>query len=210
MSFCFFATQAQTAKTSSKAKKTTISAKAKADAAAAKLEEEKQQKFEDQRIERMRYDSIRIENDRLADARLDSERVAYKEDKLRILDSTNKESWKAASIQKENDLKAERNSELVNKAANLGPTQGRLVKDINSTYNDKAKLVTSDASLTEEQKTQQLASLNAERREKIKAVVGKARERKIEKERKEFVQKNGADAQTLWIDQTSVATTSKN
>ena len=48
--------------------------------------------------------------------------------------------------------KQERNRNEVIMAANLGPTQGRLVKDINLSYNDKAKLVTDNMSMTDDQK----------------------------------------------------------
>jgi hypothetical protein len=200
---CLFAAEAQTTKKSKKAKKTTISAAAKAKADAAKLEEERQAKFEDERLERMQYDSARHENDRLADVRLDSERVAFKDTKFKEIDSTNKETWKTASIQKENALKAERNRDLINSKANLGPIQSRQAKDINLAYNDKAKAITDNASLSETDKQTQLAALNTERRDKIKAVLGKAREKRLEKERKDFVQKNGEDTEAAWIDQAS-------
>lgn len=203
---CLFAAEAQTTKKGKKSKKTTISAEAKAKANAAKLQEERQQKFEDERLERMRYDSIRHENDRLADMRLDSERVAFKETRFKEIDSTNKESWKSASVQKENALKAERNRDLIASKANLGPTQSRQVKDINQAYNDKAKMVKDNVSLSETDKQTQLAALNTERRDKIKAVLGKAKERRYEKERKEFVQKNGEDTEAAWIDQSVVMT----
>ena len=199
-----FAAEAQTSKKTKKAKKTTMSAEAKAKAKTAKLEEERQMKFEEDRLERLRYDSVRHENDRLADARFDSERVAIKESKIKMIDSTNTETWKAASIQKENALKAERNRDQIVSAANLGPQQGRMVKDINQAYNDKAKAITDNVSLSDTDKKTQLAALNTERRDKIKAVVGKAKERKLEKERKEFVQKNGEDTEAAWIDQASV------
>lgn len=202
---CLFAAEAQTTKKGKKAKKTTISAEAKAKANAAKLEEERQAKFEDERMERMRYDSVRHENDRMADVKLDSERVAFKDTRFKEIDSTNKESWKSASMQKENALKAERNRDLINSKANLGPTQSRLAKDINQTYNDKAKAITDNASLSETDKQTQLAALNTERRDKIKAVLGKAREKRLEKERKSFVEKNGEDTEAAWIDQAGMA-----
>ncbi len=197
-----FAAEAQTTKKGKKTK--AISAEAKAKANAAQLEQERQQKFEDERIERLAYDSIRRENDKLADARFDSERVAVKESKIKMIDSTNKESWKAAAIQKENALKAERNRNQIVSAANLGPQQSRLVKDITQAYNDKAKVILDNVSLDDATKKTQLAALNQERRDKIKAAIGKAKERKLEKERKEFVQKNGEDTEAAWIDQAAV------
>ena len=49
-------------------------------------------------------------------------------------------------------------------------------------------------------KKHELARLNTERRDKIKATIGKSKERKLEKESKEIAQKNGADMEDAWID----------
>ena len=201
VAFSMFATtEAQTSKKTKKGKKSGMSAESKSKVAAAKLEKERQEKFEDERMERLAYDSMRKENERLVDARFDSVRVATKDTKLKMIDSLNKESWKSHTTQQEQFAKAERNRNQVIMAAKLGPTQGRLVMDINVAYNDKAKTITDNTALTEDQRKQQLAGLNTERRAKIKAIIGKSKERKVERERKEMVQKNGADMEDAWID----------
>ena len=201
VAFSMFAAEAQTTKKSGKkAKKTAVSAETKAKLAAAKLEEERQAKFEDERVERLRYDSLRHDNERLADARFDSERVATKEAKIKIIDSTNIEGWKSHATQQEEYAKAERSHNQLISAANLGTTQGRQVKDITAMYNDKAKMINDNVSITDEQKKEQLAALNTERRTKLKAVLGKSKERKLEKERKDLVKKNGAPSEDAWID----------
>ena len=55
--------------------------------------------------------------------------------------------------------------------------------------------------MTEEQRKQQLATLNTERRTKIKATVGSSKDKKLEKERKAYFKKYGEDAQAKWIDE---------
>lgn len=201
VAFSMLATvEAQTTKKAKKGKKTSVSAESKSKAAAAKLEKERQEKFEDERMERMAYDSIRKENEKLADIRFDSERVATKDAKIKMIDSLNKESWKSHAAQQEQYAKSERNLDQVIMAANLGPNQGRQVKDINLAYNSKAKMITENATLTDDQKKEQLAALNTERRDRIKAIIGKAKEKKLERERKEVAQKNGADVEAAWIE----------
>jgi hypothetical protein len=72
------------------------------------------------------------------------------------------------------------------------------VKIINTSFTEKAKVIVQDGDVNA--KAQQLAALNEERRGRIKALLGKAKERKLEKERKEFVKKNGVNADTAWMD----------
>jgi hypothetical protein len=43
--------------------------------------------------------------------------------------------------------------------------------------------------------------LNSERRARIQSVVGKSKEKKLEKERKEYSKKYGEDSQAKWIDE---------
>jgi hypothetical protein len=94
----------------------------------------------------------------------------------------------------------ERSRDEIIKAAKLSGNQGRQVKYINQLYHDKAKMVQDNTSLTEEQKQAQYAALNAERRAKISAIIGKSKEKKLEKERQEYRAKNTVDPSQNWID----------
>lgn len=193
--FALYAADAQTTKTKKSKKATSAETKT------ARLEKERQQRFEDERLARLTYDSIRHENDRLADAKLDSERIAYKQIQTHLNDSINQVTWKSQSALKEQWTKAQYNREKIVAAANLGPTQTRRVNDIFQTYDDKARMVMADTLATEEQKNTQLVALNAERKDKIVATIGKSKAKKLEKERKDFVQKNGdSNTESAWID----------
>ena len=85
----------------------------------------------------------------------------------------------------------------INRAAKLNDYQSKQVKYINQSFSDKAKLLVqgNDPQL----KKQELAVLNEERRNKIRVIVGKSRERKLESERKDFIKKNGIDETNVWI-----------
>jgi hypothetical protein len=193
----FFAADAQQRKT--KSKKKPVSTEAKAKAEYAKLEKERQQKFEEQRIERLYDDSVSREQERLEEFVKDSTRAAWKETKLRAADSMHNEKWKNQSIEKEKYYASERSQNAINMKAKLSPTQGNQVKAINMSYNDKAKLIRDNMELAEDVKTAQLVSLNEERRAKIKAIVGKSKEKKVEKARKEYAMNHTDDVEAKWI-----------
>ena len=197
-----FATEAQTKKSTSKKKaKTTMSSEAKLNADIAKIQEEKRLAFEEQRLARLSTDSARREDERLAEMQKDSLRIAWKEQKLKEVDSMNQADWKRKAEDKEQDYITERSQNEINKAAKLSDAQGRQVKSVNLAYNNKARTVMLDSSLTEDARKQQLVSLNEERRTKIKAIVGKGKEKNLEKQRTKYSAKNPDDVQSAWLNQ---------
>jgi hypothetical protein len=193
----FFAADAQTKKT--KSKKKPVSTEARAKAEYAKLEKERQQKFEEQRLERLYDDSVSREQERLEEFVKDSTRAAWKETKLKVADSLHNEKWKNQTIEKEKYYASERSQNAINTKAKLSVTQGSQVKAINMAYNDKARVIRDNMELTDDVKTAQLVSLNEERRAKIKAIVGKSKEKKVEKARKEYAMNHTDDVEAKWI-----------
>ena len=143
-------------------------------------------------------DSIRIKTDSLADVATENERLIYKTDGLKIIDSVNKVGYGNLSKQRGEWEKAQRNNELIMRAANLSDYESKQVKLINQNYNEKARVLLLNSNT--EVKKQELFNLNEERKNKIKTVTGKSKEKKLEKERREFVKKNGADADSQWLD----------
>ncbi len=196
------AAEAQTTKSGSKkSKKAKVNSEAKAKADFEQMQLEKQQIAAQQQLERIRYDSTRLENERLANEKFEQERTIWKENKLREMDSMYKSMWKNQSQEKEQWLKIQRQRNAVNSSAKLDNYKSSQVNYINQTYHDKAKAIHDDAAITEDQKKEQYAKLNAERRARIKAVVGKSKERKLEKARKEYSQKNADDTEAAWINE---------
>lgn len=194
--FTIFAADAQTKKKSKKAKKPNKEAIAKA-----KFEKQEA----DKKLARQVYmdslrteDSVRLVNDNLADLQKDSLRKVYREQGLKQIDSTNKESYLAMMNQRNAWDKSARTSAEVSKAAKLSEYEAKQVAYINQEYNAKAKALLAGSDAASQQ--QQLAALNNERREKIKTILGKGKERKLEKERKAYVKKNGADGDSQWVD----------
>lgn len=204
----FFAADAQTKKTKSKKKVT--STEAKSQAAYAKMEKERQAKFEDRRLERMYDDSVSREQERLEEFAKDSTRLAWKEGKLKEADSLHNDKWKNQSIEKEKYYASERSQNAINRGAGLTDNQGRQVKAINLTYNEKARMIRENVELADDAKTTQLAALNEERRAKIRAIVGKSKEKKVEKERKEYSAKNTDDVEAKWINDVADIRTNKD
>ena len=129
----FFAADAQTTK--KKSKKKPVSTEAKAKAEYAKLEKERQENFEEQRLERLYDDSVSREQERLEEFVKDSTRTAWKEAKLKETDSIHNEKWKNQSIEKEKYYASERSQNAINSKAKLSATQGSQVKAINLSYN---------------------------------------------------------------------------
>jgi hypothetical protein len=194
-----FAVDAQTKKSSKKAKKPTKEAIAKAKF----NKQEEQKKFlRDSTMTAWRgEDSLRLVTDSLADVQKDSMRMAYRDAGSKFIDSTSKEKYAALARERDQQDKAERANYELSKSAKLSDYEAKQVKVINQTYNERAKAITDNASLDDTQKKTQLVALNEERMTRIRAVAGKAGAKKFEKERKEFVQKNGADSESAWIDQ---------
>lgn len=204
----FFAADAQTKKT--KSKKKPVSTEAKAKAEYAKIEKERQTKFEEQRLERLFDDSVSREQERLEEFAKDSARLAWKEDKIRVADSLHNDKWKNQSMEKEKFYATDRSQNAINKNAGLSDNLGRQVKTINMSYNEKAKLIRENLELADDAKTAQLAALNEERRAKIRAIIGKGKEKKVEKERKEYSMKYSDDSEAKWINDVADIKTPEN
>ena len=199
VAFSFLASDAQVKK--SKSKKSTVNKEARAKAEMAKKEKERYDNAETARLDRLYADSIRLDNERIADSSFDAERVAWKAGRIHEIDSTNTEKWKGQMAQQEEWLKVQRSRDEIIKAAKLDYNQGRQVKYINQTYHNKARLVREDSTLTDEQKKAQYITLNNERRDKIRVVIGKSKEKKLEKERQSYVKTHqGVDLDEAWID----------
>lgn len=143
-------------------------------------------------------DSLRIKTDSVADAAMESERSVYKADGSRIIDSVNKVGYGNLSKQRSEWERAKRNNELIMRAAKLTEYESKQVTFINQNYNEKARSLLTNSST--DLKKQELFNLNEERKNKIKTITGKSKERKLEKERKEYIRKNGADMDSQWVD----------
>jgi hypothetical protein len=143
-------------------------------------------------------DSTRLAMDSIADLQADSVSVAYKENGVRQIDSLNKESYMAIEKNTDEYGKTQKIQSDMIQGVGLSDYKNRQVKIINTSFTEKAKIVVQDGNANE--KAQELLALNEQRRARIKALLGKSKERKLEKERKEFVKKNGVDPSTAWMD----------
>ena len=142
-------------------------------------------------------DSLRIVGDNLSDLQKDSLSVVYRQNGLKNIDSLNKVKYAAiAKSRSEVDI-VDKTQMDINRAAKLNDYQGKQVKYINQTYTEKAKILISG--LDPQTKKQELVLLNEDRRNKIRLIVGKSRERKLENERKDYFKKNTADESNAWI-----------
>ncbi|MDB5201031.1 MAG: hypothetical protein JWQ27_440 [Ferruginibacter sp.] len=200
VAFTIFGAEAQQSK-SKKSKKSPVNKEARAQAAFAKAQAEKQAQWEEQRLERLAYDSARLENERLAAEKFEQDRVVLRDTKTHVMDSINFEKYKSFSTQQAGFYTSDKYHNDIIAAAKLTTAQGREVKIINEAYTNKAKMLTADATLTDAQRKEQLVVLNTERKAKIKAIVGNGKAKKLEKERKEFVKKNGVDPNDSWINE---------
>jgi exosome complex RNA-binding protein Rrp42 (RNase PH superfamily) len=95
----------------------------------------------------------------------------------------------------------EHNQNEINKVAKLSDMQSRQVKSLNMSYNDRANAILTDPTITEDDRKQKLVTLNTERREKIKVLVGKNKEKNLEKARVKYSAKNATDKQSEWLNQ---------
>lgn len=194
--FSIFAADAQVKKSHKKAKKP--SKEAIAVAKFNKREAEKSLARKAQLDSLTSIDSLRLVNDSLADVQMETNRVAYREAGLKAIDSTNKETYASLIKQGNNTDLQNKASVDLSKEAKLSTYESRQVDYINQQYNEKAKILLQGTDAL--QKRQELAALNDERRAKIRAVVGKGKERRLEKDRKEYAQKNGFTADAQWVD----------
>lgn len=145
----------------------------------------------------LQYDSVRRDNERVSDEKFFAEQNAWRESKLRTLDRNNFEQWKTLSKNREQWNQIETQRRNVNSAAKLSDYQNRQVLYINQASFEKAKLIQGDSVLTPEEKNNQYMAINNERRSKIRSVIGKSKERKVEKARRENI--NPADTEAQWL-----------
>ncbi len=191
----FFATEAQTKKNKKSKKQPNKETVAKAKF----IKAEAQKKFlRDSVMLGMKMeDSLRIAGDNLSDLQKDSLSLVYRQNGLKDIDSLNKIRYATiAKSRSEVDI-TDKTQMDINRAAKLNDYQGKQVKYINQTYTEKAKILING--VDPQTKKQELALLNEERRNKIRLIVGKSRERKLENERKDYFKKNTADESNAWI-----------
>lgn len=143
-------------------------------------------------------DSLRYAADSISDFQKDSLSLVYRESGLRNIDSLKNVRYGLIIKNRDDADKMDKTQMDINRAAKLNEYQSKQVKYINQTYSEKAKAIVQGND--PQTKKQELAALNEERRTKIRVIVGKSRERKLESERKDFIKKNGADEATAWID----------
>ena len=188
-----FSVQAQ----KTKEKQSSKSSKSKAEYA--RKAEERQEKLAMQRMDMLEADSLRKLDDSLSMAKLSFERDSFKTKRAFEIDSVNSSKYKTIAADQEQYSLDARSSELIYKEAKLGAVQGRQVSDINRMYAERAMLVRDDLTKTDEQRKAEYTALNAERRMKIQAILGKGKERKLEKERQDYTTKNATGFTQNWI-----------
>lgn len=191
-----FSADAQTKKGKKSGKKPTKEAIAKSNFN--KKEAAKKQAREAQLLAMVSADSLRLQSDSIADALTKNDRLVYKAQGLKAIDSMNKVTYVNLNKQRGEWEKTERNNAEIMRAAKLSDYESKQVKFINQTYNEKANALIKNSST--EQKKQELILLNEERKAKIKTIIGKSKERKLDKERKEYVTKHGSDQDSQWVD----------
>ncbi len=143
-------------------------------------------------------DSTRLAMDSITDLQADSISLAYRENGLKVIDSMNNESFVVIGNNTSEWNKKNKMQDDMIESAKLSEYKSRQVKIINSTYIEKAKAIIQDGEANA--KVNELVALNEERRNRIKALLGKSKEKKLEQARKSFVKKNGVDADTAWMD----------
>ncbi len=186
----FSAVEAQSKKSPKKKAAPKASGETKLKADIAKIKEEKRMKNDSLSIVHLQADSIRKEDERMAEEVKATERAEWKEKKLRETDSSSKAKWAMESAAKDDRYATNRSQDAMNKAAQLNDMQGRQVKAINQTYLAKARAIKDDVTIEGVVKSTQLAALNTQRREEIKAVVGANKDKALEKERVKMVATN--------------------
>ena len=142
-------------------------------------------------------DSIRIAGDMVSDLQKDSMNLVYRENGFKNIDSLKQVRYGLIIQNREEADKTDKTQMDINRAAKLNDYQSKQVKYINQSFSEKAKMIVQGND--PQSKKQELAVLNEERRNKIRVIVGKSRERKLESERKDFIKKNGIDETNVWI-----------
>ena len=196
----FFALEAQTnSSKKKKSKKSAVTRKSNLQARLDSLQSKRQQHIDSTLAYQLQYDSARKDNERRADEKFQQEQLAWKKNKYRELDSSNKVQWGSLSKDHEHWLSVQRERDAVNKSAKLSVYQDRQVNYTNQSSFEKAKKINADTSLDENQKKDQLVKLNGERRGRIKTIVGKSKELKLEKARKQI--NTSIDLEAKWINE---------
>ena len=190
-SFAFFAGQAQ-----SKTTKQENASKAKY----AKIEKERQQKFEEQRLERLEYDSTRFAKDSIHQVQFDSSRIAWKDSVAYAQDSLNTNKYSAMSNQSEQWNRMEKERLMIFKDAKLNDYQITQARFVSQQYSERAAVIKADEIKSAEEKSAAMAQLNVERQLKLKTVLGKSSAKKLEKARKSYIKKNGSIEEDAWIE----------
>lgn len=142
-------------------------------------------------------DSIRIAGDMVSDLQKDSMNLVYRENGFKNIDSLKQVRYGLIIQNREEADKTAKTQMDINRAAKLNDYQSKQVKYINQSFSEKAKMIVQGND--PQSKKQELAVLNEERRNKIRVILGKSRERKLESERKDFIKKNGIDETNVWI-----------
>lgn len=97
-----------------------------------------------------------------------------------------KKEWKQENGDKVKAKKMDLKEEL-----GLTDAQGQEVKKLNQEYGEKMKAVRQNTTLSEDQKKEQLKSMNAERNAKLKTIVGDEKYAEMEQKRKEMRKEAG-------------------
>jgi hypothetical protein len=196
VAFSSFAVNAQTKK--SKKHATRPTKEALAVTKFKKLEAQKKMERDSMLVSLKMEDSARIASDSIYDLQKASESEAYRQNGLKAIDSMTKARYAAIEAERMEWDKAAKVQKDISEGINLSEATKNQVKIINTTYTEKAKLLLQGSEA--QQKSQELIALNEERRAKLRAMLGKAKERKLEKERKEYIAKNGINSETAWMD----------
>ena len=162
-----------------------------------KLQAEKKMQRDSLLIGMKMEDSLRIAGDSLSDLQKDSVSLVYKQNGFKNIDSLKKIRYNTIAKNRSDIDLMEKTQMDINRAAKLNDYQSKQVKYINQSYTFKANALINGADINT--KKQELAVLNEERREKIRIIVGKSREKRLESERKEYFKKNAADQTNEWI-----------
>lgn len=200
LALSFLASEAQTAKSKGKsAKKTKLSSEAVFQAKQDTLMALRQQKIDSSLAYQLQYDSTRKENERIAYENFQQGQKAWKDSMFLQMDSSNSAQWKAMSKEHEHWLSVQKQRAEINRTAKLSEYQKVQVNYINQITFEKAKEIGSDSMLDESKKKEALTKLNTERRDRIKIVTGKTKEKRLEKARK--AQSNSTDSDAMWINE---------
>jgi hypothetical protein len=142
-------------------------------------------------------DSVRAVTDSIADFKKDSTSKAYIESGTLFIDSSSAANASQMFANRENQSKADFAQRNVLSKTKLKGAKYNQVKLINTLYTQKANDIVANSN--GEIPTQTLAALNNERREKLRAILGKSKERKLEKDRISVEKNYSEPLATSWM-----------